>query len=192
MNFEQDTVGVCESLARNQPKQLGKPATPRVHKTFTAKYFGFALCKNGDNNKLLSYASRALEAVLRAETKAAKVTVEVTSDQVTMTTTKGERVAVIPIAELRSFARHQSDKTAKPKMITLMALNRFNEDKHKPYQCFMIMTNTTADADALCDCINMAFNYASEYKRMLEEKRQHDSKLAKLPGSPRLVRVGWS
>ena len=191
MNFDFGAEAV-DPFKLNEPKKLAKPQTPRVVKKFTAKYFGFALCKDGDNAKLLSYASRALETVLGAGTKPTKATLEVTSDQVTMTSHTGQRVALIPISELRSFARHKSQKTTKPKLITLMALNRFNDDQRKPYQCFMISTHSTAEADAFCAAVNSAFTYAAECKRLLKDKEEHDAQLAQLPGSPRHVRVGWA
>eukprot|EP00043_Microstomoeca_roanoka_P006870 m.66667 g.66667 ORF g.66667 m.66667 type:complete len:193 (+) comp13601_c0_seq1:538-1116(+) len=190
MNFFDE--GNNDPFRENQPRSVGSPKTPKVEKRVSAKYYGFALCKDGDNNKMLSYSTRSLEAILQTNTKPGKVSVTVTSEQISIQTTAGDEVACIPICELRSFARHQTDKSGKPKMITLMALNRFNDDARKAYQCFMLLLPTTAEADAFCQAISMAFAYSAEYKRLLEEKRSHDAKLTQLPGSPRLVRVGWA
>jgi hypothetical protein len=63
-------------------------------------------------------------------------------------------VAQFNVREMRCFSRHRDHRNGKPKFISIMASNRYNNDPTKEYQCFMFHIAQTAQADSFCYMLN--------------------------------------
>eukprot|EP00049_Salpingoeca_infusionum_P003963 m.73142 g.73142 ORF g.73142 m.73142 type:complete len:190 (+) comp12358_c3_seq2:1219-1788(+) len=174
------------------PPPVEKKSLQRIDARFRVKYYGFALCKNGDTKTSTEYATRAIQAAIDSQVQPRSLSIHVYSERMELLDEEGKAMTAIPIVDMRFFSRHRDHRSGKPKMIAIMANNRFNDDTSKPYQCFMFHFDMTRDATRLCDLLNCCCeNMKTKVtEAKLEEERQ--KMITQLPGSPRQVRVGWS
>lgn len=103
-----------------------------------------------------AFVEQAVRTVLSKTHFPVKIQLRMTDECITLVTSlsSGKIAGSFSIPEMRCFSRHRDGRSGKPKFISLVAVNKYNVDPSRPFQCFMIRFNTTAEADSFCYMLN--------------------------------------
>lgn len=94
--------------------------------------------------------------------------------------------------ELRTVSRHRDNKHGKAKVLAIIAVNRRSETNGRGYQCFILRLPATADADRFSEVVGKLCAVKAQELQVRSHREVEEGRLARLPNSPRVCRVGWS
>eukprot|EP00045_Choanoeca_perplexa_P014362 m.168664 g.168664 ORF g.168664 m.168664 type:complete len:223 (-) comp16653_c0_seq3:2379-3047(-) len=128
----------------------------KIDALYEAKYYGFALTKGGTNKAMENYSERSVQAVLKSGCRPIKIRIRLTDDRITMCSAQSNQlVGSFSIRDMRCFSRHKDHGPRhKPKFISLMARNSYNNDQTKEYQCYMFHFAKTEVAESFAHMLN--------------------------------------
>eukprot|EP01147_Barroeca_monosierra_P000113 gene113-3505_t len=164
---------------------VNPPKAPRVQEVFISKYYGSSACGDEDDGNLLEKTNAAVKRALQEQANPLKVKVDVSPERILMNQPNGKLLCMVPIKELRSYARHELPRGGKPKVLSLIAWNPEGVCMETRYSAHILVFATTHEAETVCHTINAAFKYNVE----MVHQDQQDKKFAQLPGSQRKVPI---
>lgn len=144
----------------------------QVNQVYQANYFGCALTRGGTNEDMECLSERAVRRMLNTGVRPLRVALVMAGNSISLANLDKNRTLLsFNVREMRCFSRHRDHRSGKPKLISMMTVNRFTKDKNKPYQCIMIHFHTTAEADSFCYMLNYMCQELFRKQRQIDAAR---------------------